>query len=93
METMFTPSPAAALPEITTEPLVTPTEIAPAPAKTRLDRAWVPVLLWVVLLLAYIVTAVPPPPAPTDMDSCKPTEFMVMEPEIFAPLNVVPVPA
>jgi len=95
MEMMFTPSPAPPPEgtEITTEPPEIPTEAIPAPAKTRLERACVPVLLCVVFDVAYIVTAVPPPPAPTERARFSPAVFMVMDPEIFVPAKVVPVPA
>ena len=87
--------PAAALgAEIITEPLEIPTEAAPAPAKMMLLMLTVPELLWVVFEVANIVRVLPPPPgAATDIESCSPAVFMVMEPEILAPLNVVPVPA
>ena len=35
----------------------------------------------------------PPPGAATDIDSCKPAVFIVIEPDMFAPLKVVPSPA
>ena len=75
-------------PETTMEPLEMPAEIPPAPRTIMELSAMVPVLLWVVLPVAYRVAVAAPPAAAALRLSVSPAELLAVVPLRFVSASV-----